>query len=98
MSQESISEHTLYLIQASYASAPLALSKLQQLYTDGDQVVLMGESVMHAAHDSIQALEKCYVLENEQPLLKPLQKNIQLIDYAAFAELCLQFTRSISLK
>ena len=58
MSGKKSSENTLYLIQASYAAAPLALSKLQQLYTSGNQVVLMGESVMHAAHEAIQALEK----------------------------------------
>ena len=98
MSGKKSSENTLYLIQASYAAAPLALSKLQRLYTSGNQVVLMGESVMHAAPEAIQALEHCYVLECEQPLLNSAPKNIQLINYEQFAALCLQFTRCISIK
>lgn len=98
MSEQFTSRNTLYLIQASYASTPLALSKLKQLYTQGDKVVLMGESVMHATHEVIQNIVECYVLENEQPLLTAHPAHIQLIDYTTFATLCLQFNRSISLK
>ncbi|WP_374666527.1 DsrH/TusB family sulfur metabolism protein [Acinetobacter sp.] len=89
---------TLYLIQAGYAAAPLALQKLQQVYAPGDQVVLMGDAVMHAAHEAIRSLEKCYVLDNEQPLLGADFDNIQLINYSEFADLCLKFSRCISLK
>lgn len=93
-----MSNHTLYLIQASYAAAPLALAKLQQLYTPGDQAVLMGESVLHADHEAIAQLPNCHVLDTEQQLLNPAQSAVKIISYSAFADLCLQFSRCVTLK
>lgn len=98
MSNQSLASNTLYLIQASYSAAPMALSKLQQLYTAGDSVVFMGDAVMHASSGILQTLQNCFVLRNEQPLLNDSNHQIQLIDYDAFATLCLQYSRCISLK
>lgn len=98
MSEKTMSNHTLYLIQASYAAAPLALAKLQQLYAPGDQVVLMGESVLHADHEAIVQLPNCHVPDTEQQLLNPAQSAVQIISYSAFADLCLQFSRCVTLK
>lgn len=93
-----MSNNTLYLIQASYAAAPLALAKLQQLYAPGDQAVLMGESVLHAEHEAIAQLLNCHVLDTEQQLLNPAQSAVKIISYSAFADLCLQFSRCVTLK
>lgn len=98
MSEKTMSNHTLYLIQASYAAAPLALAKLQQLYAPGDQAVLMGESVLHAEHEAIAQLPNCHVLDTEKQLLNPVQSAVQIISYSAFADLCLQFSRCVTLK
>lgn len=98
MSEKTMSNHTLYLIQASYATAPLALAKLQQLYAPGDQAVLMGESVLHADHEAIAQLPNCHVLDTEQQLLNPAQSAVKIISYSAFADLCLQFSRCVTLK
>ena len=93
-----MSNHTLYLIQASYAAAPLALAKLQQLYAPGDQAVLMGESVLHTDHEAVAQLSNCHVLDTEQQLLNPAQSAVQIISYSDFADLCLQFSRCVTLK
>lgn len=98
MSEKTMSNNTLYLIQASYAAAPLALAKLQQLYAPGDQAVLMGESVLHAEHEAIAQLPNCHVLDTEQQLLTLAQSTVQVISYSAFADLCLQFSRCVTLK
>lgn len=98
MSDHALASNTLYLVQASYSAAPLALSKLRQLYTAGDSVVFMGDAVMHASLDTLQEMKNCYVLENEQALLNGSSQQIQLIDYDAFAALCLQYSRCINLK
>lgn len=98
MSEKSISNHTLYLIQASYASSPLALAKLRQIFSSGDAAIFMGEAVLYAQNEAAQYLSNCYVLDTELPLLKAGTANIQIINYSDFATLCLQFNRCITLK
>ena len=98
MSDNTLASNTLYLVQASYSAAPLALSKLQQLYAAGDSVVFMGDAVMHASLATLPEMKNCYVLENEQALFNGSNQQIQLIDYDEFAALCLQYSRCISLK
>lgn len=94
-----MTNNTLYLVQSSFNASPTILIKLEQLYIENDAVVLMGEAVLHATIAFIQSLNHVYVLENEvENLTKPVSEKIQVISYAQFADLTLNFKRSISLK
>ena len=94
-----MSNHTLYLIQSSYSTTAQILEQLAQTYTMGDQVVLMGEAVLLLEHSFLQNLPQIYMLENDAVLLiQPLPDQINLLNYADFADLCLEFNRCISMK
>lgn len=94
-----MSNHTLYLIQSNYAATAQTLEQLAQIYTLGDQVVLMGEAVLQLEHSFLQNLPKIYMLENDAELLtQPLSVQVKLLDFADFADLCLGFNRCISMK
>ena len=82
-----MSNHTLYLIQSNYAATAQTLEQLAQIYTPGDQIVL------------IQNLPQIYMLENDAELLtQALSVQVKLLDFADFADLCLGFNRCISMK
>lgn len=94
-----MSNHTLYLIQSNYAATAQILEQLAQIYTLGDQVVLMGETVLQLEHSFLQNLPQIYMLENDAELLtQPLSDQVKLLDFADFADLCLGFNRCISMK
>lgn len=94
-----MSNHTLYLIQSSYAATAQILEQLSQIYTRGDQVVLMGEAVLQLEHALLQNLPQIHMLENDAELLaQPLPDQVKLLTYADFADLCLGFNRCISMK
>lgn len=95
-----MSNSTLYLLQSSYANASQSITQLGQLITVGDAIVLMGESVLFIADEQIQQFGTCYVLEQDvQVLGKHAHYNhMQVINYAQFVDLCLQYTRCMSLK
>ena len=94
-----MSDKTLYMIQASYAARVQILEQLSQLYTENDQVILMGDAVLSVEHPFIQRLKEIYILENEIELLpQPEIGNLKIINYSEFAELCLGFSRCISMK
>lgn len=94
-----MSDKTLYLIQSTYAATAQILDQLAQIHTTHDQVVLMGEAVLGLEHSFLQNLPQLYVLENDAQLLAgTLPEQIKLLDYAAFADLCLEFSRCISMK
>ena len=94
-----MSNHTLYLIQSSYSTTAQILEQLAQTYTMGDQVVLMGEAVLPLEHSFLQSLPKIHILKNDAELLvQPLPDQIKLLNYADFADLCLEFNRCISMK
>lgn len=93
-----MSDKTLYLVQSNYASTAPILDQLAQIYAPEDQVVLMGESVLFSSHDFIKHLNQVYILEQDTELLNQSPNNSQIIDYAAFATLCLQFNRCVSMK
>ncbi|WOE32090.1 MULTISPECIES: DsrH/TusB family sulfur metabolism protein [unclassified Acinetobacter] len=89
----------LFLIQSNFAATPQALLKLQSLYSDNDQIVLMGDAVQFVHHFFLQQLKAIYILQNDSDLLLNLNPhNLHVIEYHAFAELCLQHQRCISLK
>ncbi|WP_110974917.1 MULTISPECIES: DsrH/TusB family sulfur metabolism protein [unclassified Acinetobacter] len=90
---------TLYLVQSPFAATELALSKLQNLYQSGDDVVLMGDAVLYIQHPFIQQLACVFVLEQDaENIAAAYPSNLETISYARFAELCLNHSRCISLK
>lgn len=90
---------TLYLVQSPFAATELALSKLQNLYQSGDDVVLMGDAVLYIEHPFIQQLACIFVLEQDaENIAAAYPSNLETISYARFAELCLNHSRCISLK
>ena len=95
-----MSNSTLYLLQSSYANTSQSITQLAQFIAAGDAIVLMGESVLFITDEQIQQLGTCYVLEQDVQILgKHAHYNhMHVINYAQFADLCLQYMRCISLK
>ena len=90
---------TLYLVQSPFSATELALSKLQNLYQSGDDVVLMGDAALYIEHTFIQQLACVYVLEQDTENIAAVHpSNLETISYTRFAELCLNHSRCISLK
>lgn len=94
-----MSDSTLYLVQSTFAHTDASINSLLQLYANGDAVVLMGDAVLFIEDARLKNLTNIYVLENDAEILaETLPSSIQLMNYAEFADLVLNFTRSISLK
>ncbi len=94
-----MSDSTLYLVQSTFAHTDASINSLLQLYVNGDVVVLMGDAVLFIEDARLKNLTNIYVLENDAEILaETLPSSIQLMNYAEFADLVLNFTRSISLK
>ena len=94
-----MSDSTLYLVQSTFAHTDASINSLLQLYVNGDAVVLMGDAVLFIEDARLKNLTNIYVLENDAEILADtLPSSIQLMNYAEFADLVLNFTRSISLK
>ena len=94
-----MSDSTLYLVQSTFAHTDASINSLLQLYANGDAVVLMGDAVLFIEDVRLKNLTNIYVLENDAEILADtLPSSIQLMNYAEFADLVLNFTRSISLK
>jgi hypothetical protein len=86
----------LYLVQSDYAATPHALAQLAQLYQIGDQVLIMGEAVLHPesfANDYSIAL-----LTSDAQMLNAIPKHVKVLSYADFADIVLSYTRCIRLK
>ncbi|MEG0828389.1 MAG: DsrH/TusB family sulfur metabolism protein [Acinetobacter sp.] len=90
---------TLYLVQSPFSATEQALSKLQNLYQPGDDVILMGDAALYIEHTFIQQLACIFVLEQDAENIATVHpNNLKTISYARFAELCLSHSRCISLK
>ncbi|OTG82185.1 DsrH/TusB family sulfur metabolism protein [Acinetobacter sp. ANC 4648] len=90
---------TLYLIQSTFAHTDAILNTLEQIHAMHDAIVLMGDAVLFSADQRLEHLENIYILINDAELLvSKLPPHIQLINYIQFADLVLNFTRSVSLK
>lgn len=90
---------TLYLVQSPFPATEQALSKLQNLYQSGDDVVLMGDAALYIEHTFIQQLACVFVLEQDaENIAAAHPSNLETISYVRFAELCLNHRRCISLK
>jgi sulfur transfer complex TusBCD TusB component (DsrH family) len=93
-----MSNKSLYLVQSNFSTTPSVLTKLQQVYSPEDTIVLMGESVLQLQHPFLQPLDKVYVLDTDAEILAgQTTDNLQLISYAEFADICLNYTRCIRL-
>ena len=93
-----MSNKSLYLVQSTFSVTLYVLSKLQQLYSPEDTVVMMGESVLQLQHPFLQALNKVYVLDTDAEILAgQTTENLKMISYAEFADLCLDHSRCIRL-
>ncbi|OTG92369.1 DsrH/TusB family sulfur metabolism protein [Acinetobacter sp. ANC 3832] len=94
-----MSNPTLYLIQSNFNNTDAMINSLLQLYTHNDAVVFMGEAVLFIEDERLQHLKNIYALENDAEILSHAPpSSIQLITYAEFADLVVNFTRSIRLK
>ena len=90
---------TLYLMQSPFSATEQALSKLQNLYQSGDDVVLIGDAALYIQHTFIQQLACVFVLEQDaENIAAIVSSDVATISYARFAELCLNHSRCISLK
>ncbi|OTG61990.1 hypothetical protein B9T29_09665 [Acinetobacter sp. ANC 3903] len=89
---------SLYLLQSSFSATPAALEKLAQVYGPEDSVVLMGESVLQFQQPFLQRLDRIYVLDTDAEILAgQTSEHMQIISYAEFADLCLNYSRCIRL-
>ena len=90
---------TLYLMQSPFSATEQALSKLQNLYQSGDDVVLMGDAALYIEHTFIQQLPCIFVLEQDaENIAAAHPSNLETISYVRFAALCLCLSRCKSLK
>ena len=97
--KETIMSKTLYLVQSPFPATEQAMSKLQNLYQSGDDVVLMGDAALYIQHTFIQQLACVFVLEHVvENIAAILSSILETFTYARFAELCLSHSRCISLK
>ncbi len=93
-----MSNKSLYLLQSSFSATPAVLAKLEQVYSPEDTVILMGESVLQFEQPFLQQLNCVYVLDTDAEILAGQKvKNMQIISYAEFADICLNHTRCIRL-
>lgn len=93
-----MSNKSLYLLQSSFSATPAVVAKLEKMYSPKDSVVLMGESVLQFEQPFLQQLNCIYVLDTDAEILAGKEvKNMQIISYAEFADICLNYTRCIRL-
>ena len=93
-----MSNKSLYLLQSSFSATPAVVAKLEKMYSPEDSVVLMGESILQFEQPFLQQLNCVYVLDTDAELLAGQKvKNMQIISYAEFADICLDYTRCIRL-
>jgi sulfur relay protein TusB/DsrH len=93
-----MSDKTLYLIQSVFHTADQQLSALTHILIENDSVVLMGDAVLHHQHSTLQNFMNVYALTSDLEILGKISHDLIAIDYAQFADLCLKFTRCVSLK
>lgn len=94
-----MTQNTLYLIQSSYAHTDAVINTLLKIYTTGDAVILMGDAVLFVEDDRLKTINPLYILDTDLDLLpQALPSFIKSLTYIQFADLVLNFTRSVSLK
>lgn len=97
-----MSEKTLYLVQSHFANTDAMLSKLNQIWSQQDSIVLMGDAVLAVDFEQLLGKSNLYILKNDAELLASNPKTdisgIKIINYTEFSDLVLSFQRCISLK
>lgn len=89
----------LFLIQSSYNNLDKIWEQLAQMAQSDDHIVIMGDASLAIPATVFSLYAHLYCLENELSLLSnENQEHVKVIDYAAFADLVLQFKRCITLK
>ncbi|MDH0563160.1 DsrH/TusB family sulfur metabolism protein [Acinetobacter courvalinii] len=89
----------LFLIQSSYNNLNKIWEQLAQMAQSDDHIVIMGDTCLAIPTTVFSSHAQLYCLENELGLLSiENREHIKVIDYAAFADLVLQFKRCITLK
>ncbi|WDZ52719.1 hypothetical protein LF296_08050 [Acinetobacter vivianii] len=89
----------LFLIQSPYSNLDKIWQQLAQMAQSDDHIVLMGDAMLSIPSSVFSHYPHLYCLANEQEMLsKEDQEQVKSIDYAAFADLVLQFERCITLK
>ncbi len=90
---------TLFLIQSPYNNANKILDELSQMAKVDDHILMMGDSVLQVTDAVMDIYQNVYCLGNEQSLLQDnLKERVNILEYAQFANLVLQFQRCITLK
>lgn len=94
-----MSAQTLYLIQSSYHETDQILNQLNKIYAENDHIVLMGDAVLFINDQRLAHKQHIFILENDvEILLESIPKQVQIISYAQFADIVLNFKRIIRLK
>ena len=90
---------TLFLVQSPYNNVNKILDELAHMAKADDHIVMMGDSVLQVTDAVVDIYPNIYCLNNEQSLLQyGLKKRVNILEYAQFANLVLQFQRCITLK
>lgn len=89
----------LFLIQSPYSNLDKIWDQLEQMAQSDDHIVIMGDATLSVPFTVSTCYPHLYCLSNEQEMLSDGDpERIKPIDYAAFADLVLQFERCITLK
>ena len=95
----SMTNNTLYLVQSSYSHTQRSLEQLQHIANAEDSLVLMGDAVLCLNDATFQTELKTYILETDADILASAPPtHVQVLSYADFADLVLNFKRCVSLK
>lgn len=90
---------TLFLIQSPSNNRDKIWNQLAQMAQSDDHIVIMGDTTWAIPATVFSCHAHLYCLENGLCLLSnENSEHIKVIDYAAFADLVLQFKRCITLK
>lgn len=91
---------SLFLIQSNDAATSQCLDKVLRVHTMADSIILMGDAVLWVEDPRLKYKQNIFILTVDAELLirDAIPENIQIIDYAAFADLILRYTRCISLQ
>ena len=93
-----MSDKTLFLVQSTFNQTDSNLDQLEHLYSENDQLVLMGDAVLFVHDQRLLNKQHIAILENDAEILvDEIPNHIQKISYAQFADLVLGFKRCIRL-
>lgn len=90
---------SLFLLQTYYHNTDKIWDELRIIAQAEDYIVVMGDAILKLDQAMIDLYPHIYCLSVEQGLLSDdIRNQVNLIEYAQFANLVLKFKRCISLK